>query len=81
MTDDLMITAGELQAWLSRWVLKPVEAAKVLRIQKSKTSEYLSGDRLVPPYIAAHIEIFDQLPDDKAMKLIQRRPALFPMTI
>lgn len=67
MTDD------ELQAWLSRWALKPIDGAKVLRIQKSKMSEYLSGERTVPAYVAAHIETFDQLADSKATKIIRER--------
>ena len=67
------MTGDELQAWLSRWALQPVGGAKVLRIQKSKMSEYLSGGRSVPDYIAAHIETFDQLAEAKATKIIQKR--------
>lgn len=63
----------ELQAWLSRWALKPIDGAKVLRIQKSKMSEYLSGQRKVPEYVAAHTETFDELADTKATKIINKR--------
>lgn len=69
----------DLAAWLARWALKPVDGAKVLCIQKSKMSEYLSGEREVPAYVAAHIETFDQLAEAKATKLIQKRLAKFPM--
>lgn len=63
----------ELKAWLVRWGLQDSDGAKVLRVQKSKMSEYLSGNRKIPPYIAAHVETFDQLTDTKATKLIKER--------
>lgn len=68
-------TAEQLQAWLSRWALKPIDGAKVLCIQKSKMSEYLSGDRKVPAYVSAHIETFDNLAETKATKIIHKRLA------
>lgn len=73
MVESKTISPVELQAWLARWALKPVDGAKVLRIQKSKMSEYLSGIRPVPPYVAAHVETFDQLAEQKATKIIQKR--------
>lgn len=69
------MTSDELQAWLSRWALRPTDGAKVLRIEKSKMSEYLSGSRKVPRYIAAHTETFDNLAETKGTKLIQERLA------
>lgn len=75
MSDAVSISKEDLAAWLSRWALKPVDGAKVLCIQKSKMSEYLSGEREVPVYVAAHIETFDQLAEGKATKLIQKRLA------
>jgi hypothetical protein len=65
----------ELQGWLDRWGLQASDGAKVLRIQKSKMSEYLSGSRKVPDYIAAHVETFDNLADLKATRLIKKRVA------
>lgn len=65
----------ELQAWIDKWDLQPVEAAKILLINKSKMSEYLSGVRKVPVYIAAHAETFDLLAHSKAKKLIEKRLA------
>lgn len=75
MSNTVGISKEELAAWLARWALKPVDGAKVLCIQKSKMSEYLSGERTVPVYVAAHIETFDQLAENKATKLIQKRLA------
>jgi predicted transcriptional regulator len=69
------ITAEELQAWLSRWSLSSSDGAKVLRIEKSKISEYLSGTRSVPRYVAAHIDTFDRLAITRAIKIIQERLA------
>jgi predicted transcriptional regulator len=65
----------EMKDWLDRWNLIPSDGAKVLKIQKSKMSEYLSGDRKVPVYVAAHIETFDCLDKSKAKKLINKRLA------
>lgn len=64
-----------LQNWLTKWRLTPTQGAKVLKIQKSKMSEYLSdtSDRLLPDYIAAHIETFEQLAESKAKKIIENR--------
>ena len=45
----------------------------MLRIHKSKMSEYLSSDRKIPEYISAHVETFDQLSDMKATRLIKER--------
>lgn len=67
-----------LQDFIKRWDLLPVEAAKVLRIQRSKVSEYLSEVRKLPPYIEAHIETFNQLTPAKAHKLIAKRLASVP---
>ncbi|WP_196161797.1 hypothetical protein [Reinekea sp. G2M2-21] len=65
--------SNELQDWLNRWGLQPSDGAKVLQIQKSKMSEYLSGTRKVPNYISAHIETLDNLADLKATRLIKKR--------
>ncbi len=64
-----------LAAWLARWNLKLSEGAKVLKIQKSKVSEYLSekSDRTLPDYVAAHIETFNLLAESKAKKIIKER--------
>jgi len=64
-----------LQEWLDKWGLKPIEGAKVLKIQRSKMSEFLSEkvDRELPDYVAAHIETFDLLAPSKAKKLIRKR--------
>lgn len=64
-----------LQNWLTKWGLTSTQGAKVLKIQKSKMSEYLSdtSDRVLPDYIAAHIETFDQLSESKAKKIIESR--------
>ncbi|MCF6443085.1 hypothetical protein L1077_27030 [Pseudoalteromonas luteoviolacea] len=70
------MTNNELLAqWLERWNLKPSDGAKVLKIQKSKVSEYLSetSDRTLPDYVAAHIETFNLLAKFKAQKLIEER--------
>lgn len=64
-----------LQGWLNKWGLSPTQGAKVLKIQKSKMSEYLSetSNRVLPDYIAAHIETFNQLAESKARKIIENR--------
>lgn len=69
-----------LTNFIDKYELKPIEAAKVLRIQKSKLSEYLAyehGDtekgRTLPPYIGAHIETFLELTEGKAKEIIKRR--------
>ena len=64
-----------LQSWLDKWGLIPTEGAKVLRINKSKMSEYLSekSDRQPPPYLLAHIETFNLLTLSEAKKLIKKR--------
>jgi predicted XRE-type DNA-binding protein len=65
----------QLHNWLKKWGLTSSQGAKVLRIQKSKMSEYLSetSDRVLPSYIQAHIETFDQLSEVKARKIIENR--------
>lgn len=69
------MTEVELKSWLEKWSLSASDGAKVLKIQKSKMSEYLSksDDRTLPIYIAAHIETFEQLAESKAKKLIKKR--------
>lgn len=64
-----------LQDWLNKWGLTPSQGAKVLMIQKSRISEWLSEncERTLPPYIAAHIETFDHLAESKAKKIIENR--------
>jgi hypothetical protein len=64
-----------LQQWLDKWDLIPSDGAKVLKINKSKVSEYLSdkSDRTLPDYVAAHIETFDLLAKTKAINLIKQR--------
>ena len=73
MTKAKVLTQSELQEWLSRWALKPADGARVLCIQGSVMSKYLSGESAVPASVAAHIETFDQLVDSKATRLIQKR--------
>lgn len=70
------MTNNELLAqFLKRWSLSPTQGAKVLKIQKSKVSEYLSekSDRVLPDYICAHIETFNLLAKSKAKKIIEKR--------
>lgn len=67
------MTAKDLQDWLTKWGLQPVDGAKVLFIQKSKMSEYLNDKRPIPAYYAAHIETFDLLAKSKAQSLIKKR--------
>ena len=70
------MTNNELLAqFLKRWRLSPTQGAKVLKIQKSKVSEYLSktSDRVLPEYIAAHIETFNLLAESKVKKIIEKR--------
>lgn len=64
-----------LQEWLAMWSLNASQGAKVLRIHRSKMSEYLNetSNRVLPIYIAAHIETFNQLAKSKAQKIIQER--------
>ena len=64
-----------LQEWLDKWGLSPTQGAKVLKINKSKVSEYLSetSDRTLPTYVDVHIETFDLLAKSKAKKLIEKR--------
>ena len=73
MANAELISHLELNAWLDRWDLKATEGAKVLRIQKSHMSEYLSGLRPIPPYISAHVETFNLLAQTKAVSLIKKR--------
>lgn len=72
------MTNIELQAWLDRWALKASDGAKVLRIQRSKMSEYLAGKRAVPACLAAHIETFDALSELAATRTIKKRLAGVP---
>ena len=67
------MNATDLQAWLDAWELSPTDGAKVLKIQKSKMSEYLSESRTLPPYIAAHVETFNELSKSKGQKIIKKR--------
>ena len=67
------MNASDLQAWLDAWELSSTDGAKVLKIQKSKMSEYLSETRPLPPYIAAHVETFNELAKAKGRKLINKR--------
>lgn len=67
------MTKEELQSWLNEYGLNAAKGAKVLDIQKSKMSEYLSGKRNVPGYISAHIDTFKQLAPSKAEKIIEKR--------
>jgi len=64
-----------LQNWMERWCLSSSQAAKVLKIQKSRISEYMSetAQRDMPPYIQAHIETFGYLDEQAARKIIQER--------
>jgi len=70
------MTSKELKALLLRWRLQDSHGAKVLRTEKVKMNEYLSGDQNIPEYIAAHVETFDQLADTKATTLIKKRREL-----
>lgn len=68
------MSAEVLKSFLDKWELNGSQGAKVLKIQKSKVSEYLNGVRpIIPPYVLAHIETFNELPKAKAQKLIKRR--------
>lgn len=67
------LNTSNLQVWLDTWGLSPTDGAKVLKIQKSKMSEYLSESRPLPPYIAAHVETFNELSKSKAQKIIKSR--------
>lgn len=67
------MNSSDLQTWLDTWGLTPTHGAKVLKIHKSKMSEYLSESRPLPPYIAAHVETFNELSKAKAQKLIKLR--------
>ncbi len=60
--------------WLKRWNLSPAQGAKVLRVSKSKMSEWLSesSDRQVPDYILAHLDSFDLLSNTNARKRIHK---------
>ncbi|WP_415913439.1 hypothetical protein [Neptuniibacter sp. QD37_11] len=69
------IDLSEIKEFMDNWNLQPVEAAKVLKIQKSKLSEYASGARVTPPYILAHIETFNRLSEAQGKKLIHKRLA------
>lgn len=62
-----------LKEWLELWGLSPTDGAQVLKIQKSKMSEYLGEKRELPPYIAAHVETFNALPKGKGQQLIAKR--------
>lgn len=64
-----------LNDWLTRWNLSPSQGAKVLKIQKSKMSEYLNekSERLLPNYIESHIETFNFLSPKIARQLIEER--------
>lgn len=73
------MNSADLQAWLNKWELSDSDGAKVLKIQKSKMSEYLSESRPLPPYIAAHVETFNELAKNKGHKLIKKRLQQFPM--
>lgn len=66
---------NQLQLWLERWELSPSDGAKVLVYSKSKVSEILSEkvNKPIPPYIAAHIETFNMLSNNKAKALITKR--------
>jgi len=64
-----------LESFIIKWELSPSQGAKVLRINKSKVSEYLSkkSDRTLPIYVEAHIETFNLLSEKTAKKLIEKR--------
>lgn len=69
------MTCYILKKWLDNWKLTASEGAKVLGVNKSKMSEWLSetSDRTTPKYILFHVEIFDFLTKEKGQKTIQKR--------
>lgn len=69
------MNSEDLKAWLERWGLTPAAGARVLKIQKSKMSEYLNGVRSIPAYVAAHAETFDSLTPKVGKELIEKRLA------
>lgn len=64
-----------INTWLQRWDLTPSQGAKVLKIQKSKMSEFLNPNnpRKLPEYIAYHIDTFNHLETDTAKEIINQR--------
>lgn len=70
------MTGKNLQDWLTKWGLQPIDGAKVLLIQKSKMSEYLNDKRSIPTYVAAHVETFDLLTKIKGEGLIKKRTGM-----
>lgn len=64
-----------LASWLRQWELSPSQGAKVLKIQKSKMSEFLNpnNSRKLPEYIAYHIDTFNHLEKAVARELINQR--------
>lgn len=69
------MTNTELKDWLLRWGLSQTNGARVLNVHKSRMSQFLSGDRPIPDYIAAHTETFDRLSKRAAELLISERLA------
>ena len=67
------MTSEDLRLWLNRWNLSDSDGARVLFIHKSKMSEYLSGERLLPKYSAGHVDTFNELSISKAQRIIKRR--------
>lgn len=67
-----------LNNWLKTWGLIPSSGAKVLKIQRSKMSEYLNPDnpRVLPDYVSAHIETFNRLTTEEAKEVIEQRTGI-----
>lgn len=67
-----------MKKWLEDWSLKSIDASKILRVHKSKMSEYLRGVRKIPPYICSHIntliEITGTKYENKIKKTLEKKP-------
>ena len=67
------MSSSILSQFLERWELSKSNGAKVLKIQKSRVTEYLKEQKTIPPYILAHIETFNTLPKSSGKRLIEER--------
>lgn len=53
------MTAGEFRNFLTRRGWTQMHAASVLGVRQSRISEWSTGTRKVPPYIAAHVRTLE----------------------
>lgn len=63
----------DLNKWMRRWALRPIDGAKVLGIEEALLMNYLNDGELIPKHILTHIETFDSLDEKVATKIIQKR--------